>query len=139
MEPIKIKPNFTNKNSKYGKIEVKIKSINDFISSPNAPYESALLSARQMQAETFAFEYSVGNKKNAYLEADTIRTIISDAFQNQGVVSIARVRMTDENGTALYNLFENKVHNILQMQTDIKGEISFEDLYGEMRDNYIKM
>lgn len=42
-----------------------------------------------MSASTMSFEFSVGRKKNEYLDADTVRTIISDAFTNMGAVSIS--------------------------------------------------
>lgn len=138
LEPIKENKNYYNPHSKYGKITIKISSVNDFISSKGAPYEEALRAAAQMDSETFSFEFNVGRKKNKYLDADVVRTIISDAFNNMGAVSIAQVRMTDEEGTALYNLFENVMCSTLSMKSDEKGEIAFEEIASNMIEEYSK-
>ena len=67
-----------------------------------------------------------------------VRTIITDAFNNMGIVSIAKVRMTDEHGTALYNLFNNIKNDIIKMVADSKGEVSYIDLSKEMMKVYYK-
>ena len=129
-------PNYSNPYNKYGKITIKISSVNEFVSRKGAPYEQALAAAAEMGAETCSFEFNVGRKKNKYLDANMVRTIISDAFNNMGAVSIAQVRMTDEEGTALYNLFENVMNNIISMDADEKGEIPFEKIADKMIQEY---
>lgn len=91
-----------------------------------------------MDAQTFAFEFSAGRKKNAELDPKMVRTIITDAFNNMGIVSIAKVRMTDEHGTALYSLFNNIKNDIIKMVADSKGEVSYIDLSKEMMKVYYK-
>ena len=136
LEPIKLKKDFVKASNKYGKISIKISSVNDFIPTKNAAYEDALTQARNMSASTMSFEFSVGRKKNEYLDADTVRTIISDAFTNMGAVSIARVKMEDEQGTALYNLFENVKNCVLVLETDTHGEIAYENIADAMIGSY---
>ncbi len=138
LEPVKENKDFKNPYSKYGKITVKISSVNEFVPSKGAPYEHALEAAAEMNAETFSFEFNVGRKKNKYLDANMVRTIISDAFSNMGAVSIAQVRMTDEEGTALYSLFENVTYNVISMNADEKGEIPFEKIAEKMMEEYSK-
>lgn len=138
LEPIRENKNYNSPHSKYGKITIKISSVKDFEPSVGVPYEQALRAAEEMNAETFSFEFNVGRKKNTYLDANVVRTIISDAFSNMGAVSIAQVRMTDEEGTALYNLFENVMCNVFTMRSDEKGEISFELIAKKMIDEYLK-
>ena len=137
LEPVKENKNYTNPYNKYGKITVKISSVNQFVPSKGAPYEQALEAASEMNAETFTFEFNVGRKKK-YLDANMVHTIISDAFSNMGAVSIAQVRMTDEEGTALYNLFENVMCNVISMNADEKGEIPFEKIAEKMIEEYSK-
>ena len=131
-----MKKDFVKASNKYGKISIKISSVNDFIPTKNAAYEDALTQARNMSASTMSFEFSVGRKKNEYLDADTVRTIISDAFTNMGAVSIARVKMEDEQGTALYNLFENVKNCVLVLETDTHGEIAYENIADAMIGSY---
>ncbi len=132
LEPIKKNIDFMNPHARFGKIQIKIKSVKNFIPSKGAVYENVLQVAENMDAETFSFEYSVGRKRNQYLDANVVRTIISDAFSNLGVISIAKVKMTDEVGTALYSLFENMKHIFLEFETDIRGEVSFEKIATDM-------
>lgn len=49
---------------------------------------------------------------------------------------IARVKMEDEQGTALYNLFENVKNCVLTLETDLKGEIAYETIADSMVSNY---
>lgn len=136
LEPIRFKKDFSKPTNKFGKITVKISSVKDFVPTKDAAYEDALKQAREMSAETMSFEFSVGRKKNEYLDANTVKTIISDAFSNMGAVSIARVKMEDEQGTALYNLFENVKNCVLTLETDLKGEIAYETIADSMVSNY---
>ena len=137
LEPIKETKNFMSPYNKYGKIAIKISSVKDFIPSKNVSYEQALSIADSMKSETLSFEFSVGRKKNEYLDANIVRTIISDAFSNLGVVSIAQVRMTDEDGTALYNLLENVVNSVFWLNADERGEISFSAIAKKMIEEYL--
>jgi hypothetical protein len=136
LEPVKLEKNFTKSTNKFGKIQIKISSVDDYSASKGAPYEDVLRNARDMSAQTMSFEFSVGKKKNAYLDANIVRTIISDAFSNMGAVSIARVKMEDEQGSALYNLFENVKNCILTLKTDSKGEIGYKVIAEAMVENY---
>lgn len=136
LEPIKFKKDFTKTDNKFGKIAIKISSVNDFVPTHNAAYEDALNQARAMSASTLSFEFSVGRKKNEYLDANVVRTIISDAFSNMGAVSIARVKMEDEEGTAFYNLFENVKNCVLTLEADANGEIAYETIANAMVNSY---
>lgn len=138
LEPINENKNYNNPYNKYGKIAIKISSVKDYVVSKGVPYEQALEAASEMDAETFSFEFNVGRKKNKYLDTNVVRTIISDAFKNMGAVSIAQVRMTDEEGTALYNLFENVMCSTFYMNSDAKGEIAFEQIAEKMIEEYKK-
>ncbi|PHU40203.1 hypothetical protein CSX00_07175 [Pseudobutyrivibrio ruminis] len=135
LSPIKFNKDFTRATNKYGKITIKIKNINDYRPSKDAPYEDVLIQAQKIQAETMSFEFSV-RKKDEYLNANVVRTIISDAFDNMGAVSIARVKMQDEQGTALYNLFENVKHCNLSLETNEKGEIAFKAIASAMVEHF---
>ena len=136
LSPIKFKKDFTRETNKYGKITIKIKNIDEYKPSKNAPYEDVLLQAQKMQAETMTFEFSVGRKKDEYLNANIVRTMISDAFDNMGAVSIARVKMQDEQGTALYNLFENVKHCNFSLEANDKGEIAFDAIASAMVEHF---
>ncbi|RHO93754.1 hypothetical protein DW019_14700 [Clostridium sp. AF37-5] len=138
LEPVKFETDFYNPHSKFGKVEIKISNAKQFVPTQGAPYEEALIKAAEMDAQTFAFEFSAGRKKNAELDPKMVRTIITDAFNNMGIVSIAKVRMTDEHGTALYSLFNNIKNDIIKMVADSKGEVSYIDLSKEMMKVYYK-
>lgn len=132
LDPIKFRANFNNPYNQFGKIEIKISNIRAYSPTDGVVYEDALKMANEMDAETFAFEISVGRKKNAQLDPEIVRTIIADAFNNRGVISIAKVKMSDEHGTALYNLFDNTKNDIIKMTADTKGEISYVNISREM-------
>ena len=125
LEPVIIRKDFVNLRNKYGKIKLTISNVNDYIPTPGSAYEDVLTNARNMGATTMSFEFSTGRKKGLNLEADVVRTIISDAFSNIGAVSVARVKMEDEEGTAVYNLFENVKHSVITLEADSKGEIAY--------------
>ena len=138
LEPIKLKKDFYNPYSKFGKINIKIESLKDYIPTKGVIYEDALRSALEMSAQTYTFEVGVGRKRNEYLDAEVVRAIISDVLSNMGAVSIARVRMTDEQGTAMYDLFENIHKSTIKMRTDDKGEIEYSKIALEMINTYKK-
>lgn len=138
LDPIKFEANFNNPYSQFGKIEIKISDIGAYSPTNGVVYEDALKLASEMDAQTFAFEVSVGRKKNAKLDPQMVRRIITDAFNNRGIISIAKVRMSDEHGTALYNLFDNTKNDIIKMTADARGEISYINLSREMIRVYYK-
>ena len=137
-EPIKFKPDFFNPSKKFGKIEIKITNTREFTSTSGVIYEEALRKAADMDAETFAFEVTSSRKKSGELDPEMARVILTDAIRNMGIVSIAKVRMSDEHGTAIYNLFENVKKDIIRMEADSKGEVSYVDLSREMMKMYYK-
>lgn len=132
LEPIKIKKDFLNEKNKFGKIELKISNVQDYVCTKGSAYETVLQNAKNMDAETFLFEFSVGRKKHQKLDPTIVRTIISDAYSNMGAVSIARVKMEDEEGTAVYNLFENVKNTMLMLEADKNGEIPYKMIAEEM-------
>lgn len=132
LEPIKINKDFEKQNNRYKKIHIKISSVDDYHSSHGSAYDDALAKARNMGASTMSFEFSIGRKNKEYLDANMVRTIISDAFANMGVVSIARVKMEDEAGTAMYNLFENIKNVVITLSADSNGEIAYKTIANAM-------
>lgn len=136
LDPIKTNKNFDNPDNKYGKISIKISNVHDYVSTHGCAYEEALDKARDMGANTMSFEFSMGRKTRDYLDANMVKTIISDAYSNMGAVSIARVKMQDEEGTAIYNLFENVKNVVISLQADFKGEIEYTAIASAMIDAY---
>ena len=136
LDPIKTKKDFMGPEKKYGKIKLTISSVNDYVQKNGCAYEDALNRAREMDAMTMSFEFGTGRKKGVHLDADVVRTIISDAFNNMGVVSVARVKMEDEEGTAVYNLLENVKNTVISLKADSKGEIEYKVIADAMVNAY---
>ena len=136
LEPVKLKKDFSRPENKFGKIQIKISSVDDYRCSKGNAYEDALEKARSMGASTASFEFSVGRNRSKYLDANIVRTIISDAFTNMGAVSIARVKMEDEDGTAIYNLFEDVKNEVISLTADSKGEIAYKTIAKAMVEAY---
>ena len=136
LDPIKTKKDFMGPEKKYGKIKLTISSVNDYVPTHGCAYEDALNRAREMDAMTMSFEFGTGRKKGVHLDADVVRTIISDAFNNMGVVSVARVKMEDEEGTAVYNLLENVKNTVISLKADSKGEIEYKVIADAMVNAY---
>lgn len=53
-----------------------------------------------------------------------------------GVVSVARVKMEDEEGTAVYNLLENVKNTVISLKADSKGEIEYKVIADAMVNAY---
>lgn len=136
LEPFDENKDFAKPTNKYKQIEIKISKTNEYFPHQNPLYENVIKAARNAGANTFSFQISVGKKKREYLDADVVKTIISDALHNMGAISIARVKMEDEEGTALYNLFDDVKHCVLTLAADIKGEISPDAIAEEMIRQY---
>lgn len=136
LDPIKTKKDFMGPEKKYGKIKITISSVKDYVPTQGCAYEDALNRARDMDATTMSFEFGTGRKKGVHLDADVVRTIISDAFNNMGVVSVARVKMEDEEGTAVYNLLENVKNTVISLNADAKGEIEYKVIADAMVNAY---
>lgn len=136
LKPIRNKTDLFKRTNKYGKIKIKIKSVEDYVPTPGVVYEDALEVAKNMGAESYEFEFNVGRKRDKYLDADTVRTIMSDALHNLGAVSIAQVKMTDEKGTNVYELFDNVQKYTLTLEANDNGEVPYSIIASAMVEKY---
>ena len=126
LDPIRNKVDFYNRKNKYKKIRIKINSVENYVGKNGVPYEEALRIAEEIGSETYDFEFSIGRRKDKFLDTDTVLNIISDAMYNRGAISIAKVKISDEKGTKLYDLFDNINHFELTLETNDKGEVTYE-------------
>lgn len=136
LKPVRNNTDLFKSTNKFRKIHIKIKSVENFIPQNEAIYEDALNTAKNIGAESYEFEFNVGRKKGKNLDAEVVRAIMSDALMNIGAVSIAKVKMTDEKGTNMYELFENVQKFTLSLESNDNGEVPYAIIANAMVKKY---
>lgn len=70
------------RTNKYGKIKIKIKSVEDYVPTPGVAYEDALKVAKNMGAESYEFEFNVGRKEISIL----MQTLLGQLCQMRYII-----------------------------------------------------
>ena len=82
-------------------------------------------------------ELSLGTQKNARLNAPEVRTAIADLSNNRGCVSSAKIKLSDDQITGVYDLFDNLCEENIVCTINPQGGIAFRDLANNMNNRYV--
>lgn len=136
--PIRESVNFTGDKAEYMKLDVRLANIKDYRPSKGSFFEGFIDGMNRIEGARAHIEISLGNDRKARLNRDEMINTIADLYNNAGCVSTAKVRLSDDKITGLYDLFDNlcKDDIIMAINEEDKGCLKFEKLANRMNDIY---
>lgn len=124
-------------NAEYMKLDVRIANIRDFIPTQNTSFEKIVDGINRVEGLNAHIEISLGNAKNAKLNNGEVRNTLADLYSNRGCVTSAKIKLSDDQISGVYDLFDNLSRDTIRCTVDKNGGIPFDRLYGRMYDKYI--
>lgn len=135
--PILEEVNFLKNNSEYLKLDVRLANFKEFEPTEGSSFEQILSGMNRLEGVNAHLELSLGTYKNARLNAAEVRSLIVDLTNNRGCVSSAKIKLSDDQISGVYDLFDHLCEEIIECTINSKGGIAFIDLAKNMNNKYI--
>lgn len=135
--PIMEEVNFTRNGAEYLKLDVRLANFKEFEPTPGSSFEKILQGMNQLDGVNAHVELSLGTQKNARLNAPEVRKTIADLSNNRGCVSSAKIKLSDEQVSGVYDLFDNLCEENIVCTINPQGGIAFRDLANNMNNRYV--
>lgn len=135
--PILEEVNFTNHDTEYLKIDMRLANFKEFEPTEGSPMEKILEGMNRLEGVNAHVELSLGSFKNASLNAPEVKRVIADLTNNRGCVSSAKIKLSDDQTSGVYDLFDNLCVEQIECAINQKGGIAFRDLAHNMNNIYI--
>ncbi len=119
------------------KLDVRLANIRNFVPTENTSFEKIVDGINRVEGLNAHIEISLGNARNARLNDGEVRRTLTDLYNNRGCVTSAKIKMSDDQISGIYDLFDNLSRDTIKCVVDENGGISFERMYGRMYDKYI--
>ena len=133
--------------NEYMKLDVRMGNLSEFVPTRNSCFESLIQAFRQLDGLTahecgysipnYIVEIGLGHNRTKRLNGEQVRVALADLNNNRGCVSSAKVKLTDDQITGVYDLFDHIGHDEMECTIDEHGEIGFEYLAQRMYDTYV--
>lgn len=124
-------------NAEYLKLDLRLANIRSFTPTENTSFEKIIDGINRVEGINAHLEISLGRAKNVSLNAGEVRNTLIDLYNNRGCVSSAKITMSDDQISGVYELFDNLSKDKIRCTIDENGGISFRRLYNRMYDKYI--
>ena len=124
-------------SAEYMKLDVRLANIRNFVPTENTSFEKIVDGINRVEGLNAHIEISLGNARNARLNDGEVRRTLTDLYNNRGCVTSAKIKMSDDQISGIYDLFDNLSRDTIKCVVDENGGISFERMYGRMYDKYI--
>lgn len=124
-------------NAEYMKLDLRLANIRSFVPTENTSFEEIIDGINKVEGINAHIEISLGNAKNVTLNAKEVRSTLTDLYNNRGCVTSAKIKMSDDQISGIYDLFDNLSRDTIKCMVDETGGIPFNILYGRMYDKYI--
>lgn len=122
----------------YMKLDVRLANIRQFDATNNSSFEYFIDGINRVEGLNAHIEIGLGYNRGARLNQDEVRIAIADLVNNRGCVTSAKIRLSDEQKTGVYDLFDNLCNDTIVCSVNDKtGGIPFETLAERMCDKYI--
>ena len=128
---------FLDERNEYMKIDVRLANLRQFVPTRGSSFEKFIDSCNQMEGLTSHLEIGLGYNRQESLNAEEIRLMIADLNNNRGCVTSAKIRLSDDQKSGLFDLFDNIGHDVVKCQVNSNGEVPFEYLARRMYDIYV--
>lgn len=134
--PILEEVNFTKQDTEYLKLDVRLANFKEFEPMAGSPMEQILEGMNRLDGINAHVELSLGSFKNARLNAPEVRSVIADLTNNRGCVSSAKIKLSDDRMSGVYDLFDNLCEDEIVCQINQNGGIAFGELAHNMNNVY---
>ena len=136
--PIFDNVNFMGNDVDYLKLDVRLANIRQFEATSNSSFEYLVDGINRVEGLNAHIEIGLGYNRNAKLNSDEVRIAIADLVNNKGCVTSAKFRLSDDQKSGVYDLFDNLCNDtVVCAVNDRTGGIPFEVLAERMYDKYI--
>lgn len=128
--------NFLGDNTKYMKLDVRLANLREIAPTQGTSFEKILDGLNEVEGLNAHIEVSLGSDRNAQLNNGEVKNVLVDLYNNRGCVTSAKIKLTDDQISGVYDLFDNLSKDIIKCQVDKKGGISFDLMASRMNDRY---
>lgn len=129
--------NFIGENVKYMKLDIRLANLREFEATDNTGFEQIVDGMNRVNGTNAHIEISLGYDKEKRLNSDEVRVAITDLTNNRGCVTSAKIKLSDDQISGTFDLFDNLSKDIVKCAIDAKGGIPFEKLAESMSKKYI--
>lgn len=130
--------NFMGSETEYMRLDVGLANIREFEATKNSSFEYLIDGINKVEGASAHIEIGIGYDQKRRLNSDEMRIAIADLVNNRGCVTSAKVRLSDDQKSGVYDIFDNLCSDeIICAINDRTGEITFDTLAQRMYDKYI--
>lgn len=128
--------------AEYRKITIRLAHLNKVDSSNEKqgkkPFKKLVESTREYGADYATLEVSVGYDKNGILNRETVKSTVSDIWNNKDIVSGAKINLKDtpDSEVETLDLFEEKLHDYMTLSLENKESVMSERMRVLMTEQY---
>ena len=136
--PIREEVNITGDKAEYLKLDIRLANIKQYRPLNGSIFEGIIEGMNRIEGENAHLEITHGSSRKTRLNNGEVRMAIADLYENAACVSSARVNLTDDQITGVYDLFDNlcKDNISITISEEDKGCVKFEKLANRMNDVY---
>lgn len=134
--PILEKIDFFGEHAKYMKLDVRLANLREYVPTQGESFEKIVDGVNRMDGLNAHIEISLGTARNARLNSDEVRRTVADLDRNRGCVTSAKIKLSDDQLSGVYDLFDNLCRDIVKCVVDPNGGVAFEVLANRMNDIY---
>lgn len=113
------------KKGKIRKIIASCSSVNEFNTEGSVNFERIIKSCKDMGGYTFYIEIGVGYGKDKKLNNQSICETVNTLLQNRGCLSKAKVELSDDAASGVYDLFDNLCIGKFDILVPERGELDY--------------
>lgn len=134
LAPIVNNINFLGDRSEYAKLDVRFGNIREYRPLRGSLFEYIIDGMNKVEGVNAHIEISMGRNRLARLNKEEMRSAITDLYENRGCVTSAKVKLSDDQVTGTYDLFDNlcKDDITVSINASDKGGIKFDKLARKM-------
>lgn len=130
--------NFMGDETEYMRLDVGLANIREFEATNNSSFEYFIDGLNRIGGASAHIEIGIGYNRKKRLNSDEMRIAIADLINNRGCVTSAKVKLSDDQKSGVYDIFDNLCSDDIICTIDNRtGGITFDVLARRMYDKYI--
>lgn len=130
--------NFMRNETEYMRLDVRLANLREFVPTANSSFESFIDGINKVEGASAHIEVGIGYDRLRRLNSNEMRIVIADLVNNRGCVNSAKIRLSDDQKTGVYDVFDNLCSDEITCAVDDRtGEVAFNVLAQRMHDKYI--
>lgn len=125
------------KNGRIKRLIATCSAVNDFRTENSRNFERIIESCKDLGGYTFHIDIGIGYSKDKALNNQNVYEDVNVLLQNKGCLSTARIELSDESISGVYDLFDNIHIGKFDVMIPDRGELEFLHLAKNMYSIYI--